>query len=235
MTQPQIRTLRADEIDVRVGTAKPDGKGASFLLYKDARCDMAIMDETFGAMNWKREHSRDNQNCTVSVWDDEKKQWVGKEDTGTESNTEREKGLASDSFKRACVNWGIGRELYTAPFIWLNGNPNDLKYEKLSVKHIAYNDSREISELVLTDKKGNVVYTYGTKAYGNAAPKPAAQPTAQSGSVLTPQAKVKKFLSENQKAFEYYQQQYSHNATIDDFSFIELTEIYNHLKSNNKL
>lgn len=101
----QIRLLRADEIDARV--AQINEKGASLLLYKDARCDMNILDETFGAMNWQRTHTRENANCIVSIWDEEKKQWISKEDTGTESNTEKEKGLASDSFKRACFNWGM--------------------------------------------------------------------------------------------------------------------------------
>ena len=113
-----FRDLRADEIEVRVAQATE--KGVSLLLYKDARCDQNILDSTVGAMNWERRHSRENANCTVSIWDKEKQMWVSKEDTGTESNTEAEKGLASDSFKRACFNWGIGRELYTAPFIWIN-------------------------------------------------------------------------------------------------------------------
>lgn len=113
----KFRPLRADEIDVRV--SQVTDKGAALLLYKDARCDMNILDETVGAMNWQRAHSRDNANCAVSIWDAAKEQWIAKEDTGTESNTEKEKGLASDSFKRACFNWGIGRELYTAPFIWI--------------------------------------------------------------------------------------------------------------------
>ena len=115
-----FRDLRADEIEVRVAQAKKDG--VSLLLYKDARCDQNILDETVGQMNWQRHHSRENANCIVSIWDDAKKQWVEKEDTGTESNTEKEKGLASDSFKRACFNWGIGRELYTAPFIWVKAD-----------------------------------------------------------------------------------------------------------------
>lgn len=102
-----FRTLRADEIDARVGTAKDGGKGVSILLYKDARCDQNILDETVGPYNWQRSHSRDNANCVVSIWDKEKQQWISKEDTGTESKTEAEKGLASDSFKRACFNWGM--------------------------------------------------------------------------------------------------------------------------------
>jgi hypothetical protein len=113
-----FRDLRADEIEVRV--AQANEYGVSLLLYKDARCDQNILDETVGAMNWQRCHTRDNANCIVSLWDEKKQQWISKEDTGTESNTEKEKGLASDSFKRACFNWGIGRELYTAPNIKIN-------------------------------------------------------------------------------------------------------------------
>lgn len=133
-----FRNLRADEIECRIGTVK-EGKGISLLLYKDARVDMTLLDETVGPLNWKREHSRDNANCIVSIWDNEKKQWISKEDTGTESKTEAEKGLASDSFKRACVNWGIGRELYAAPFIWINGAG---KYDKFYVRDITIENKR---------------------------------------------------------------------------------------------
>ena len=156
----QIRTLRADEIECRIGTYK-EGKGLSLLLYKDARCDMAILDETFGAMNWQRHHSRDNANCTVSIWDDDKEQWIDKEDTGTESNTEAEKGLASDSFKRACVNVGIGRELYTSPFIWLTPDKFRDKNDKFSVTSIGYNDKREVNQLTIKNVSTNkVVFRY---------------------------------------------------------------------------
>ena len=92
-----IRLLRANEIDCRVAQIARNGNAVSLLLYKDARCDMNILDETFGPMNWQRRHTRDNANCIVSIWDDAKQCWVEKEDTGTESNTEAEKGLASDS------------------------------------------------------------------------------------------------------------------------------------------
>ncbi|MGL5191077.1 MAG: hypothetical protein ACRC7S_15675 [Cetobacterium sp.] len=132
----KFRSLKANEIDVRVQQFK-EGQYVNLLLYKDARCDMNILDETVGSLNWKREHSRDNANCIVSIWDKEKTQWVGKEDTGTESNTEKEKGLASDSFKRSCFNWGIGRELYTSPEIkvFLKNNPEIDKYTKYEVYH----------------------------------------------------------------------------------------------------
>ncbi len=113
-----FRELRADEIECRISRVTKNG--CSLLLYKDARCDMNILDEKVGPLGWKREHGRDNKNCIVSIWDAEKNQWIAKEDTGTESSAEAEKGLASDSFKRACVNWGIGRELYTAPEIWIS-------------------------------------------------------------------------------------------------------------------
>lgn len=115
-----FRDLKANEIDVRI--AQITDKGLSLLLYKDARVDQDILDETIGNMNWQRKHTRDNANCIVEIWDKEKSQWISKEDTGTESFTEKEKGLASDSFKRACFNWGIGRELYTAPFIWVTAD-----------------------------------------------------------------------------------------------------------------
>ena len=160
----KFRALRADEIDVRVATITP--KGFTLLLYKDARCDMNILDETIGAMNWERTHTRENANCIVSIWDNEKQQWVSKEDTGTESFTEKEKGLASDSFKRACFNWGIGRELYTAPFIWVS----DTSYykdkggkttitERFKVKSIEISEDKIITSLEITDNKGNLVFS----------------------------------------------------------------------------
>lgn len=151
----KFRTLKESEIDVRVQSVTE--KGCILLLYKDARCDMNILDETVGAMNWRREHTRDNANCIVSLWDEDKKQWVSKEDTGTESNTEKEKGQASDSFKRACFNWGIGRELYTSPFIWVNAadcNIKDIKgrkacNDKFYVEAIKYDENKNIIALAI--------------------------------------------------------------------------------------
>lgn len=163
-----FRLLRADEIEARV--ARVTDSGCQVLLYKDARCDMSILDETVGPLNWQRSHSRDNQNCTVSIWDDDKKQWISKEDTGTESNTEAQKGLASDSFKRACVNWGIGRELYTAPFIWFKGTEFNPKpkgqgfacYDKFKVNEIQHEGNKIVSVTITnTDKK--VTKTFGTR------------------------------------------------------------------------
>ena len=129
-----FRDLKSNEIDVR--PAMINDKGISLLLYKDARVDQDILDETVGPYNWQRKHIRDNANCIVELWDDIKKQWVSKEDTGTESNTEKEKGLASDSFKRACFNWGIGRELYTSPFIWIPKEKTNIAFKEYNGKKI---------------------------------------------------------------------------------------------------
>ena len=159
-----FRTLKANEISCRVNQINE--KGLTLLLYKDARVDMDILDETVGCMNWKKEYTRDNQNCIVSIYDKEKKEWISKEDTGTESNSEKEKGLASDSFKRACVNWGIGRELYTAPFIWISASDAGIQvdktgktktYEKFYVEAIKYEEKR-ITHLSIKNSKGKRVY-----------------------------------------------------------------------------
>jgi len=162
-----IRLLTADEIECRVGTINE--KGLSLLLYKDARADMKILDEVFGPNNWQRTHEviGGNLYCNVQIYDEQKKQWISKMDVGTESYTEKEKGQASDSFKRACVSVGIGRELYTAPFIWVsagkcNIQPKDnryITYDKFRVKEIEYNDKREIIGLTILNQDGKVVYS----------------------------------------------------------------------------
>ncbi len=178
-----FRELRADEIDCRISQIKEkDGKpsGLSLLLYKDARCDQNILDETVGPMCWERKHSRENANCTVSIWCKERGCWVSKEDTGTESNTEKEKGLASDSFKRACFNWGIGRELYTAPFVWITADKCDIRkdsrgkwacYDRFTVHGIGYTDGVITGLEIKNQKTGKICFTYG-KVSNVAADKP---------------------------------------------------------------
>lgn len=106
--------LEIKDIDFRVQSVNKGGY-ATILAYKDARVDMNRLDDVCGAENWKREHFDNNTKCRVSIWNDKIKEWISKEDIGTPSNTEAQKGLASDSFKRACFNWGIGRELYDYP------------------------------------------------------------------------------------------------------------------------
>ena len=170
----KFRALKASEIDCRIqsiGQNKTGAVGTTILLYKDARVDMNILDETVGAMNWQREHSVVNGNlyCTISIWDEVKEQWISKSDVGTESNTEKEKGQASDSFKRAGFNWGIGRELYSAPFVYIQLDKSEYKERngkltsnaKFKVKDIAYDESRNIVRLVVVDSKGKVRYTFG--------------------------------------------------------------------------
>lgn len=161
-----MRTLLASEIECRVGTQTDTG--VSLLLYKDARVDMRMLDEVYGPSNWERYHEVVNGNlfCTVRIWDKEKGCWVAKQDVGTESFTEKEKGEASDSFKRACFNWGIGRELYTAPFIWVNITKDDLNDKgkvktSFFVREIGYNDKNEINQLVIVDGKGKARFTFG--------------------------------------------------------------------------
>ena len=149
----EFRDLRADEIEVRVQSVKE--KGIVLLLYKNARCDMNILDETVGAENWQREHyeCKGNLFCRVGIRvsrGDNGGEWVWKSDCGTESNTEAEKGEASDSFKRACFNWGIGRELYTAPFIFVplykcNIASNGKCYDKFIVEKIAIQDKKIVA------------------------------------------------------------------------------------------
>ena len=163
----EFRKLNPDEIECRIGTMTD--KGLSLLLYKDARVDMNLLDETVGPMNWKREHTRENRNCIVSIYDESKKEWVSKEDTGTESNTEAEKGLASDSFKRACFNWGIGRELYTAPFIWVKAEDCNISdgyngkkrcNDKFVVVKLTYKKNGDIDGLAIKNSKtGKLVFT----------------------------------------------------------------------------
>lgn len=175
MATTKIRLLKASEIECRVGTAT--AKGFSLLLYKDARVDMNILDETFGNMNWQREHKeiKGNLYCGVSIWDKEKQQWITKWDCGVESNTEKEKGESSDSFKRACFNIGIGRELYTAPFIWINGNVQDKggrfvpTFREMDVKFISYNKDGEIDSLIIN---GDGKMIYGFNAPKDEAEKP---------------------------------------------------------------
>lgn len=151
----KFRDLKAEEIECRVQQVKENG--LVLLLYKDARVDMNVLDETVGAENWQREHyeCKGNLFCRVGIrcgepikspaWE-----WVWKSDCGTESNTEAQKGEASDSFKRACFNWGIGRELYTAPFIWIKPDKCDIKQVGNAYKCF---DKFIVEKIIITDKQ----------------------------------------------------------------------------------
>lgn len=187
-----FRPLKPSEINVRVQQVKKTqkGVGAQLLLYKDARVDMALLDETYGPMGWQRMHDVVNGNlfCTVSIWDEGKGQWIAKQDVGTESNTEKEKGQASDAFKRACTNLGIGRELYTAPFIWINLTPKEyaekngtvrimpsVHFEVSAISYEEVGGSRNIKELHICDKDGVIRYSYPASKKDPQAPNPKPQ------------------------------------------------------------
>jgi hypothetical protein len=156
-----FRDLTADEIECRVQSVKQNG--LVLLLYKNARCDMNILDETVGAENWQREHyeCKGNLFCRVGIFchllgqEEFKDGWVWKSDCGTESNTEAQKGEASDSFKRACFNWGIGRELYTAPFTWIPANKCNIREGKNAQGKTVYScyDKFEIEKIIIENKK----------------------------------------------------------------------------------
>lgn len=172
-----FRELKAEEIECRVAQISENKdktpKGLSLILYKDARCDMNILDETVGPMNWMRDHKelKGNIYCGISIYDSVKQMWVTKWDCGKESNTESEKGESSDSFKRAGFNWGIGRELYTAPFIWVSAESTEISRtpsgklvcrDKFHVTSIEYK-SGVITQLTIESEKGGEVFNYGKK------------------------------------------------------------------------
>jgi len=205
--QFEIPLLTAQDVECRVQSIsknKAGRVGAVLLIYKDARVDMRILDQVFGPSNWQRTHEVINGNlfCNIDIWDETKKTWVRKQDVGVESYTEKEKGQASDAFKRAGFNVGIGRELYTAPFIYVELADSEYYVERqgqkeiyrcfpstrFSVGHIGYNDRREISELVIVDRNGNVRFDMNAHKTTTNAPGPSANTNTQAGRQTTQQA-----------------------------------------------
>ena len=213
----EFRLLRADEIDCRISTVNK--YGVSILLYKDARCDMNILDETVGSLNWQRHHTRDNANCIVAIWDEEKQQWIEKEDTGTESYTEKEKGLASDSFKRACFNFGIGRELYTAPFMWVDASMCKIQedrgkftcHDRFEVEDLRY-DGRNISYVKIRNKtrKASIEFTNG-----KGTPQAPAEDASQATIGATKAGALEKALSEKSVSVAKIYSEYKVNKLSD--------------------
>lgn len=157
----KFRDLNVDEIECRIAQVKSNG--VMLLLYKDARCDMKILDETVGQENWQRDHKeyKGNLFCGIGIWDKTNSQWVWKWDCGAESFSDKEKGEASDSFKRAGFNWGIGRELYTAPFVWIPAELCNIKdgkcYDRFNIKSIEIKD-KKITDLEIS-LKNKVVFS----------------------------------------------------------------------------
>lgn len=162
-----FRKLKADELEARV--AKVTEKGCSVLIYKNARVDMTILDETVGKLNWQRAHREEKGNlfCGIGIKDTDSGEWIWKWDCGAESYTEKEKGEASDSFKRAGFNWGIGRELYTCPFIWFKASEITLENkggklttrDRFVVDAIEYENDK-VSHLVVRNTKTKAVFTF---------------------------------------------------------------------------
>lgn len=165
--------LRAEEIEVRVGQIDQNGKYVTLLLYKNARCDQDRLDAKYGPLGWQTSYQiLDGQLfCTVSVRNPDTGEWVSKTDVGTPSNTEAEKGRVSDAFKRSCVCWGSGRELYSAPEIKVYAEKTNIKtnnkgrmvcYDKFAVKSIAYDDQRRISKLEIYGANARgIVFRFG--------------------------------------------------------------------------
>ena len=163
-----FRDLRSDEIECKVSMINE--KGLSLLLYKTARTDMQLLDETVGAFNWKCDYKevKGNMYCGISIFALGIKEWITKWDCGVESAFgDKEKGEASDAFKRAGFKWGIGVELYTSPFIWIPADKCEIKqvngkyitYDKFHVEAIEITD-KEITGLAIKNQKGVRVFTW---------------------------------------------------------------------------
>lgn len=169
--------LTTDEIDFRVQSINKGGY-ATILAYKDARVDMNRLDAVFGVDGWQKKYDLINGNlfCSVGIWSEKNKEWIWKQDVGTESMTEKEKGQASDAFKRACFNLGIGRELYDYPVIQIKLESNEFKVEQYNGKDVVkqtfdlklkewkwsseFKDGK-LQKLKAIDNNGKVRFEYG--------------------------------------------------------------------------
>lgn len=163
----EFRLLTEKDIEVKVKQVKENG--AVLLLYKTARTDMDILDEAVGVNNWTNDYReiKGNLYCGLAVREKEEDPFIWKWDCGIESREDGEgnekKGEASDAFKRAGFRWGIGRELYSSPFIWIpadkmnisNSNGKCRTFDTFSVEKIAYGEDKRISGLAIWNDKTN--------------------------------------------------------------------------------
>lgn len=203
MEKLEFRKLRADEIELRVGATTESG--FSLLLYKTARVDANILDETVGNFNWQKRfyQVKNTMICEVGIYSKEHNAFIFKGDAGDESNTEAIKGEASDSFKRAGFAWGIGRELYTSPFIWITKGVNDdPRKSRYQVQEIDYKDNEICKLVIVNEKTGQVVFSKGSKT------------NVSQTSDLTPQNKEVAPITEEQKK---KLQDYVGNLTADKY------------------
>ena len=172
----EIRLLNSSEISLRVGKFNETQYGVyvNLLAHTDARTCSKILDETFTPMGWQKAYQGINNElfCEVSVWDEEKKQWIKKSDVGAKANDGSTKGCASDAFKRACVGHGISRELYTLKNIGFKLDETEYYKRDGSIKsnaqffvaEVAYDEkTRSFTEFVVVDKNNKVRYRLSDK------------------------------------------------------------------------
>lgn len=216
MKELQFPLLTKDDIELRIGQMSKDGTKASLLLYQDARCGMKYLDQVVGATNWSKKYYevRGLVICSLGIYDEDTKQWVWKDDTGTAGSIEEEKSIISDSFKRCCVCFGLARELYTAPTIWVSIKS---KYDKFFVKSIDYNNNREIIALEIENENHELVYSYGK---GSKVAQTTQKPTYFSNEV-----EINKPIAEEDKKFIM---DYMGTLTADKFNAfkLRLQEVY---------
>lgn len=208
MKELKFPLLTKDDIEVRIGQLNKEQTKASLLLYQDARCGMKYLDQVVGATNWQKKfyEVRGLVICSLGInvnYDEPNKEplWIWKDDTGSAGTIEEEKSIISDSFKRCVVCYGLARELYTSPTIWVDIKS---KYDKFKVLDITYNEQREIKTLVIGNEKGEPVFSY-PKTYSKPtqAQKPQLNGIAdKSGSVSM------KEVSATVKSMEDYEKEY---------------------------
>ena len=193
-----MRKLKPNEIDLRIGVVSKKSPKASLLLFKDARCDMAILDEVYGAENWQDKYEKIEGvlYCSVGVYNENIKEWVWKSSNGIESqgtgtnDPNNVKGEASDAFKRACFMWGIGRELYDWKGIWIDYNKDTDKYKKFFVTKIGYKDNGEPKDITIVDENGKTMYQMTGGKYKKVKQEPQAKVEPNPNIVTNSQEKV---------------------------------------------
>ncbi len=227
-----FRTLKADEIECRVQSSTD--KGAVLLIYKTARVDYSILDEVVGVLNWKIEYKeiKGNMYCGISIYDEKKQEWVTKWNCGIEAKNEAEKSEASDACKRSGFAWGIGRERYSAPFIWIALNADDLDNKgkvkiKFIVSEIEYDSNRNISKLVIKDNKGAVRFTYPSKGFKSTPIPKESKPTIVTPSIAPKQEPQKPAILTREELDLIKQNEFLTNKMLEtcgSFKWRDLTE-----------
>ena len=168
----KFRTLNETDIECKIARYSEFGGqfyGLNLLLYKTARVDMDLLDETVGPENWSCDYReiKGNLYCGIGIRSAEDKPFIWKWNCGIESRADgdgnEKKGEASDAMKRAGFCWGIGRELYTAPEIFIPAryfnvkerNGKHVTYDHFIVEKIAYDDNRRISGIAIRNSTNN--------------------------------------------------------------------------------